>query len=115
MLLVRIDGGLVDAAATSGAPQEGSYELPDSDIELRLDQGTAVDDATCDDVILDGGPQIFATWSATAGSVDVTVTPEGDGARADVALSAATLAGASGALTIERFEWTDIYVGWVAG
>lgn len=115
MLIVNADEGLVAAAIEAGTPQQASFELPDPDIEVRLDQGTAVDDATCDDVVMNGGPDVFATWSATAGLLAFEVTPEDDGARADVTLSNATLSGDAGELAVDEVRWTGIYVGWLAG
>jgi hypothetical protein len=116
MLYMNVDTGLALEATNTGEVQTASYTLPDAQIEVRLDQGIGVDDATCDDVVEGAGPQVLATWSAISGSVAVTVTPRGDyGSDADAQLVGAELSGDSGTLTVDRLEWTDVFVGWYPG
>ena len=106
--------GLVDAATTAGETQTTVYDLPDPDVELIVEVGHRVSDATCDDVIENGGPSIDATFAATDGKATVTIVP-GEStweARGTLLLEDVTFEGGG---TLESFEIADTSVGWLAG
>jgi hypothetical protein len=106
-------------AAAGDAPSTRSFTLPDAAVRVRLEQGDRITSATCTDLIENGGPKVVRTYTATAGTVDVTVRPGGaDGwdSEADVTLTDATLATEGGQeITIDAFTWTAIWVGWLPG
>lgn len=116
MLSFRADG-VVQQARDAGEEVVAVFELPTAATDLVLEQGTAISDAMCDDVIENGGPQVGRRWEATAGTATVTVRPEpnGPGVRADLVLEDVVLESRRQQITMERLEWTDILVGWFAG
>ncbi|MCA9572626.1 MAG: hypothetical protein KC656_32520 [Myxococcales bacterium] len=114
-LLLRVDApGLVAEAREAGTSVFRTVTLPDPAVTVLLDQGGSVDDAICDDVIENGGPQVRRTLEAVSGTAMVTVRPDGEG-RADVQLTDVGLEGDGGAVTLPAFSWTDVAVGWLPG
>jgi len=117
MLRFRADG-LVNEAQSAGEETVTTFQLPSTEAELILEQGTNVSDATCDDAIEGDGPQVARSWTAVAGTATVHVRPEPDagGARADLLLEGVLLESATGdEVPLSRLEWSDIHVGWYPG
>lgn len=110
--------GLVAAARNAETETSTVVVLPSDDVELILQRGSRVSDATCDDVIENSGPQIQQSWTARAGTATVRIRPEDDpsGTRGDLVLED-VLFGADDAddVALEHLEWTDVSVGWYAG
>lgn len=112
-LSVSMDG-LIERAG--GAPASSSFTLPDAAVVVQVAQGERVSSATCTDLIMNGGPDVVRTYTATAGTVDVTVRPGDSVSEADVVLSDVTLATDGEAdITVGTFSWTAVHVGWYAG
>lgn len=116
MLTFRAEG-VVEQASDAGEETVTVFELPTTGTALVLEQGTAISDATCDDVIENGGPQVSRSWAATAGTATVTVGPGPNGqvASADLLLEDVVLESRGQQITMERLEWTEILVGWFPG
>lgn len=117
MLTFRAEG-LVAAARAAGQETVTVFDLSTSAAQLLLEQGTRVSDATCDDVIENGGPQVARTWEAVAGMATVTVRPEPgrENAVADLVLEDVVLESDGGRrVTFDRLEWLAIMVGWYPG
>jgi len=114
MLSLWVDVGLVADATAAGEPSTTTYDLPHADVELIVEVGHKVSDATCDDVIENGGPAIDATFAATDGKATITIVPgesEWD-ARGTLVLEDVVFEGGA---TIDSFEIADTSVGWLAG
>ena len=110
--------GLVSAARAAGTETTTVIELPSDDVELVVEVGSRISDATCDDVIENSGPRVERTWTATSGTATVRIRPleSLDVGRGDLLLEDVvfTSDGADDA-TLERLEWLDVSVGWFAG
>ena len=111
---------VVGEARSAGEGQETvmTFVLPAPATQLILQQGTRISDATCDDLIENGGPQVSRSWTAIAGTATVSVRadPGEETARADLLLEHVVLEGSGGdRVTFDRLAWTDILVGWRAG
>lgn len=119
MLSFRAEDVLVDArSAGAGEETVTVFALPSEEAQLVLEQGTKVSDATCDDVIENGGPQVSRTWTAVSGTAVLVVRPEEGRAtgRADLLVQDIVLeTEGDERVTFERLEWTDVFVGWYAG
>lgn len=117
MLLFRAEG-LVSEAQAEGAETVTTFQLPAASAALSLQQGARISDAACDDVIEGAGPKVVRSWTGVSGRATVRMRPlEGQGgARADLILEDVLLEGAGeDDVSIARFEWTDISVGWYPG
>lgn len=109
--------GLVAAAREAGTETSTVVAFPSDEAELRVQQGSRVSDATCDDVIENSGPRVERSWTAVAGTATVRIRPVDDfSGRGDLVLEdiELTSAGADG-FKLERLEWSDISVGWYPG
>ena len=88
---------------------------------LRVVQGTRVSDATCDDVLENGGPQIQRSWTAVQGRSTLRVRPLAgqEGAMADLVLENIVFHPDDDSdgrtIRIDRMEWIDVFVGWLPG
>jgi hypothetical protein len=113
--------GLVEDVLADRQPHDAYVGFPSTDIAVTVQLGEHLSDATCDDVIEDGGPQVDATWVPTDGHATIRVRPpvrEEALPRADLVLSNLVLAperGRGDAITIEDFQILDVLVGWYAG
>jgi hypothetical protein len=115
MITFRADG-LVQEAQGTGVPTETVIDLPADDVVLIVEQGSSVSDATCDDVVMQGGPRVGRTWTATAGSATLRISPREGGGRADLVLEDVVFeADGEDEVTLERLEWQDVSVGWLPG
>lgn len=117
MMTFRADG-LVAAAREAGTEITTVVELPSDDVELIVQQGSAISDATCDDVIINGGPRVERTWTAASGTATVRIRPseDGFGGRGDLELADVVFTGGTpDELDLERLEWLDVSVGWFPG
>jgi hypothetical protein len=114
-LLVRTDDGLVTTVEESM-----TYDLagPDSATErwVTAYQGVEVGELWCNDVST-GAEELARSWHATAGVLQIDVTPGDYGGTADVTISDAVLTDDSGEETVElpSFSWSAISVGWLPG
>lgn len=118
VLLTFSTPGVVAAATESGEPTTTAFDLPDDDVILTVEVGSRISDAICDDVIENGGPRVDRTYRAVGGRATVTIRPGADVffARGDLVLEGVTFRDDDGHLVlVERLEWTDIGVGWLAG
>lgn len=117
--------GLVAQAHEAGQPTTTVLDLSQGQPVVILEQGSSVSDATCDDVVENRGPQVDDSWTAVAGQATVTIRPDlestggplpGTG-RGDLLLEDVRLRNSSNgeSLLIDRIEWSDISVGWLAG
>lgn len=110
--------GLVAEAREVGSETSTVVELPSDDVELIVEQGSRISDATCDDVIVHPGPRVERRWTATSGTATVRIRPLPDsgGDRGDLVLDHVVFASDGQApITIERLEWRDVWVGWYPG
>lgn len=116
LLHVLLDGPL---EASGGQAVTTEVELPDPFALVTVDIGKSVSDATCDDLIINGGPKVRETWTAIGGTVSVNVHPEetpGEGPRADVHIDDVLLESPHGdQVTIDVFDWISLSVGWFPG
>jgi hypothetical protein len=117
MLTFAVAGPVADAQA-AGETTTTTFDLPDPDVALFVEQGSRVSDAACDDVIENGGPVIERTWTAIAGAATLTIRP-GEGMvdnRADLQLRDIVVRDADGHVrTFSRLDWLDVSVGWFPG
>jgi hypothetical protein len=113
MITVQLDGPL---AAANGQETESVVTLPDPATVVRVEIGSKISDAACDDVIENGGANVAETWDAISGTVTVGVHPaEGDD-RADVTLEDVVFESPDGEeVTVNELKWTDLSVGWFPG
>ena len=113
--------GLLAVARQAGTETTTIVDLPSQDVELVVEQGSRVSDATCDDVVENAGPRVRRTWTATSGTATVRLRPLGDelldgGSRGDLVLEDVVFTSEDGdRVTLDRLEWQDISVGWLAG
>lgn len=117
MLRLDIEGML----PASEEPSTTEHVLPEAGLGLVVEVGARVSDATCDDAIVNGGPQVDHVYTATAGTAWITTRADEfgdpDAAQVDLLLEdvvfEATELGET--VVIESFEITDARVGWLAG
>ena len=110
--------GLVAEARAAGTEISTVVAFPSDEVELIVEQGSRISDATCDDVILNSGPRVQRSWTAASGTATVRIRPvEGSsGARGDLVLENVVFtSGGADAVALERLEWTDVSVGWFPG
>lgn len=110
--------GLVAEAREAGRETSTVVELPSDEVELIVEQGSRISDATCDDVIENDGPRVQRTWTALSGTATVRIRPLPDpgGDRGDLVLEDVVFAwGDEAPITVERLEWEDVSVGWYPG
>ena len=115
--------GVCTEAHTAGTALDRTYNLPDASVQLKLNIGTNVSDATCDDVLEWENPMlVMHSIDASSGSLTLTVTPNGDStpwstpAMATVTLTDAVFTDANGCTsTVNSYTWNNVYVGWLAG
>lgn len=112
---------LIEAFLASGDPEQSTaWTLPDRDVVAVVELGTRVDDALCDDVIENGGPQVAATYVPTQGSLTVRLRPgaTAEDTRADLILTNAIFVRdvtGAGDVPVQRVEILDVIVGWFPG
>jgi len=118
-LVFSDEADLTEQAYAAGEPITATYTLPAEGI-LELHQGTEVTGLFCNDAF-DDNMVIDHTWTATAGTVTITVTSEGiDHGYHKPADATITIEGAvlqldgSDDVTIESVSWTYA-IGWLAG
>lgn len=117
MVTFRMDG-LVAAARDAGTETSTEVVLPSDEVDLIVQRGSRISDATCDDVIENSGPRVQQSWTARAGTATVRIRPqeESSGARGDLVLEDVRFeADGAPTLTIEHLEWADVSVGWFPG
>jgi hypothetical protein len=110
--------GLVAAARQAGTETSTVFAFPSDDVELVLEQGLRISDATCDDVIEGAGPRVQRSWTAASGTATVRIGPveASNGGRGDLLLENVVFStGGGDDLTLERLEWVDVSVGWYPG
>jgi hypothetical protein len=116
LVTFRADG-LVAAARAAGVETTTVIELPSDEVELVIEAGSRISDATCDDVIENGGPRVLRSWTAASGTATVRIRPVDEwSARGDLALEDVVFNsdGADDA-SVELLEWLDVSVGWFPG
>jgi len=118
MMLTLYAAGLVSEATDAGVASDFDFTLPDGDVELIVEVGSKVSDATCDDVIENGGPRVRETWTATSGTASITILPGEDewDAHGSLHLESVVFESESGAtVTLPSFDIGTVAVGWLAG
>ena len=119
VMLTLEASGLVEQAQLTGEVTVVEFQLPDPSLVLKVQVGEKVSDATCDDVIENGGPVIAQTYLAASGVASIKVSPEGQdggGATASVTLEDVVFeAEGEESVTLESFGIEDISVGWLPG
>lgn len=117
-LTVRLEGVLAEATA-SGQDTSIVLPFPTPRATLLVRTGRQVGDATCDDVIENGGPEVLTTWVPVDGDGTVYIRPGAtlDQARADLILSDIELKPEAGgpSVVLEDLAIMDVAVGWFAG
>lgn len=113
LMLIAEAPELVTEAFAAGQTRTTDYLIPDESFSLQVHRGARVSDATCDDVVEQGGPDIRDTWTAEAGSATITIVPGPTAEQStgtlliqDVIVDDALIA---------TFEIADVAVGWFAG
>lgn len=117
MVIFRAEG-LVAEARAAGSEISTVVELPMDDVELTVEQGSQISDATCDDVIEGPGPRVRRTWTAISGTATVRIRPllDSSGTRGDLVLEDVGFAsGDEQPIKLERLEWQNVVVGWFPG
>lgn len=113
MLTVHLDGPI---AASENEPVTLELTLPDPSAEVKVERGSQISDAICDDVIENGGPRVDETWTAVSGTVTADVEVGEHTTLTDVTLEDVVFENEAGEeVTVETFEWTEISVGWLPG
>jgi len=110
--------GLVAEAQAAGRETETVIALPAAGVRLIVGQGSRISDATCDDVIENGGPRVERIWMATSGTATVRIRPSGlgSGGRGDLILEDIVFSSdGEEPVTMDRLEWLDVSVGWFPG
>jgi hypothetical protein len=109
--------GLVTAARAAGVETTTVFDLPSDEVELVVEVGSRISDATCDDVIENSGPNVQRTWTAVAGTATVRIRPLDPftGGRGDLVLEDVVFTAGGDEVSLERLEWLDISVGWFPG
>lgn len=110
--------GLVAAARQAGTETPTVVAFPSDDVELMVEQGSRISDATCDDVIEGSGPRVQRSWTAASGTATVRIRPveASNGGRGDLLLENVVFTtGGGDDVTLERLEWVDVSVGWYPG
>lgn len=120
LLLFATTDAPAEAAHAEGATQELSYTLPDAAVTVELQWGTKLAGGVCNDTPPEGS--VDAVYTATQGSADLTVVPMGMPepwevpANASLVLSDLVLEDPSGeTITIDGYEFVDVFVGWFPG
>jgi hypothetical protein len=110
--------GLVTAARAAGVETTTVFDLPSDEVELVVEVGSRISDATCDDVIENSGPRVRRSWTAASGTATVRIRPLDDssGGRGDLVLEDVDFRsdGADDA-SLEFLAWLDVSVGWFPG
>jgi len=109
---------LVAAAREAGRETTTVIDLPAEGVELIIEQGSRISDATCDDVIENRGPDVDRTWIASSGTATVRIRPldEFTGGRGDLLLENIVFTSSGGdELVLEELEWMDVSLGWYPG
>ncbi|MCA9694154.1 MAG: hypothetical protein KC636_31500, partial [Myxococcales bacterium] len=117
-------GPVVEKAHTDGMLLQ-AITLPDDAITLKLQVGEKLAGAWCNDAVSpESQPQVAAEWTATAGTLTLTVTPTSEGSDPEYP-SNATLElthvdfspgeGADAPVHVESFSMADVGVGWLPG
>lgn len=109
--------GLLATAREAGTETTTVIDFPSEDVVLKVEQGSRVSDATCDDVIENSGPRVERSWTAVSGTATVRMRPEdSSGGRGDLVLEDVVFAAGGGdEVTLGRLEWLDVSVGWYPG
>ncbi len=81
------------AGALAGEAASVTYTLPDDAVRLQVELGCGFDTCGDDDGL---SPTVSDTYTPTSGTVDVSVTPDGDAADATVVFTGVGLAGEVG-------------------
>lgn len=99
-----------------GEQTEFSMLAHDAADILNVVVGTNVTEANCNDAIVPPGPVIDETWSATDGTLDITITPGIAGPVADVTLTNVVFDdGGGNTVTVPTYTFSAINVGWFPG
>jgi hypothetical protein len=114
MLYFEDDSGLVQAAFDAQEEQTTTYDLAaDTGFTFELRSGHKLSDATCDDVVENGGPVVGAAWPAESGTVEVVITPDAEDVWSSHGHFTLTNGSFDGTV-IDTLE-IDTGVGWLAG
>lgn len=120
-LLVVSDTELAaQAYADGGAPITVTYDLAAGQGRVELWQGVGMSSLMCNDV-MEGHEVVNTTWTATSGTVELTITPTGTAsdwewpATGDVTLTGVVLEAAGAeTVTVPTTSWSA-HVGWLPG
>lgn len=119
-IMLRFDhDGAVAEAVAAGVETTTELTLPDPDTQVVVEVGTRISEAMCTDVIMNGGPTVKETWTASEGAATLVIRPgdeSGVGSYADLTLSGVVFASeAAETASLPDLTLTDISVGWLAG
>jgi len=117
MLTFRTEG-LVAAAREAGVETTTVVELPSDDVDLVVEAGSRISDATCDDVIENSGPRVQRSWTAASGTATVRIRPLDDvsGGRGHLVLEDVVFTSdVADDASVTFLEWLDVSVGWFPG
>jgi hypothetical protein len=120
LLLFATSDAPAQTAHDQGTTQELSYTLPDPAVTVELRRGELLSTGVCNDTPPEAEPDLV--YIATAGSADLTVVPTGTPepwevpADASLLLQDLVLEDPSGnTITMDSYEFVDVYVGWFPG
>ncbi len=83
-----------------------TYTLPDDVVRLEVAVGCGVDEGTCEASTIQS--EVTRTYTATAGTVVVEGSPDGDGGVVDVTLTDVELESNEGDTVSLTVTWTDV-------
>ncbi len=121
VMLTLVVDDLLREAHLAGEEATTQFDLPADEVTLIVEQGTKISDATCDDVIENGGPTVERAYTAVSGTVEITARPgdENDytSASGDMKLKDVVFESESGnkTITLETLSILNAEVGWFAG
>ena len=94
------------------------YTLPLPNVEIVVSTGKGISALACNDVVVNGGPEVAHTWTAVEGTLTLIVAPgetDADPVRGTLILKGVRLEGELQPLEIESFTITNQTLGQLPG